>query len=164
MTPAPSVAALAATLVLGGAALAGCGSGDEPGSTSAGGISVIDAWIRPTPPITNVGAFYFRLENGSDHPDQIVGASSPRCAEIDIHRTTEVDGVLAMVAAEPADLLVAPGAELVFAPSGLHLMCLGLTEPVVEGDEVPFTLELDRAGSLTVEAQTSGVNQRSLSG
>jgi periplasmic copper chaperone A len=82
----------------------------------------------------------------------VVAASSPRCAEIEIHGTDLVGGVASMDPAGDRDLEVPAGGELVFDPAGLHLMCLGLDEPVAEGDLVPLTVRFDGAGPLTVEA------------
>lgn len=39
--------------------------------------------------------------------------------------------------------MVVDGAELVMEPGGLHVMCPGLTEPLVEGDEVMLALQLE---------------------
>jgi copper(I)-binding protein len=140
--------ALAAGAVLVG--LAGCG-GDGP-AVDDGGVLLADAWIRPTPPVTNVGAFYLVVRNGTARPDRVVGASSPRCAEMEIHRTETVDGVSSMGPADRGDLDLEAGSELVFEPSGLHVMCLGLDRPVVEGDRIPLTIELEGAGSRAIEA------------
>lgn len=129
-----------------------CATG--PGATEPvdGVVSVVDPWIRPTPPITNVGAFYFTLANRSPDPDRLLGASSPRCAQTEIHRTDTVDGVASMRPADPEDLMVAPGEDLVFEPNGLHLMCLGLDRPVEADDQVPLTLEFEHHDPLTLAA------------
>ncbi len=152
-----AIAGFAVALGLaGGLTLAGCGeaTGAAPAGlpTSATGVRVAGAWIRPTPPITNVAAFYLRVENGGSDADRVVAASSPRCAEIEIHQTTTVDGVASMSLASDEQLSVEPGHDLVFEPNGLHVMCLGLDEPVVEGEAVPLTVQLEIAGSLTVDA------------
>jgi periplasmic copper chaperone A len=129
----------------------GCG-GAGSGATTVDGVTIGDVWIRPTPPVTNVGAFYLTVRNGAPQPDRVVAASSPRCAEIEIHRTDMVDGVAAMNPAEAADLEVPAGGELRFDPTGLHVMCLGLDEPVVAGDRIDLTVRLEIAGDVTVEA------------
>ncbi|MEM9560999.1 MAG: copper chaperone PCu(A)C [Actinomycetota bacterium] len=143
-----AVAGFATAVALGVAACGGAGA-----DTAAGDELVVsDAWIRPTPPITNVGAFYLTIRNGADVSDRLLAASSPRCAEIELHQTTTVDGVASMSLAGVEELTVAVGAELVFEPNGLHVMCLGLDEPVVEGEEVPLTVEFETSGSRTVQA------------
>jgi copper(I)-binding protein len=157
-----------ALIVVAGPSLVACSVGAVTGTDGvAGGPEAVaevpvdgvilrDAWIRPTPPVTNVGAFYLTVVNGADRADRVVGARSPRCAEVEIHRSSTVEGVATMDPATSADLEVAAGGTLVFEPSGLHVMCLGLTEPVVEGEHIPLTVELVGAGELTVEAVAEG--------
>lgn len=157
------VALLAAGLVAGAGLAGGCGqasAGDADGaeagrggSAEIGEVMLADAWIRPTPPISNVGAFYLRIENRGSTPDRVIGASAPRCAEIEIHRTEVADGVASMARAEPDHLEIAAGGELGFEPTGLHIMCLGLDQPVEEGARVTLTIEFERAGPVTVEAE-----------
>lgn len=151
----PGAAALVGLLV----GLAACGGQPAPagseassGSSTVGDVIVADAWIRPTPPVSNVGAFYLTIRNAGDAADAVIGATAPRCDEIEIHQTATVDDVSSMAPAEPAVLELPAGADLVFEPSGLHMMCLGLDEPVEVGEQLLVTIELDRAGPVTVEA------------
>jgi len=147
-----SIAVIA--LAVAGLTVFGCGSsGVDDGNGEAGSVVVVDPWIRPTPPISNVGAIYMRVRNEGDEPDTVLGVSAARCDVMEIHQTTVVNGVASMSEATTADLVLGPGQSLVFQPSGLlHVMCLGLDEPVVDGEIVTLTVELEQAGPLTVEA------------
>lgn len=134
-------------------ACGGSGGDDATGDEQAGSVVVVDPWVRPTPPISNVGAIYMRVRNEGDQPDAVVGVSSARCDVTEIHQTTVANGVASMREATPADLTLGPGQSLIFQPSGLlHVMCLGLDEPVVDGELLTLTVELEQAGPLTVEA------------
>lgn len=136
--------------------LAACGSSGVDGvggDGQAGSVVVVDPWVRPTPPISNVGAIYMRVRNEGDESDAVVGVSAARCDVMEIHQTTVVNGVASMSEATAADLVLGPGQSLVFQPAGLlHVMCLGLDEPVVDGELVTLTVELEQAGPLTVQA------------
>ena len=44
-----------------------------------------------------------------------------------------------------------PGDGTVLQPSHLHVMLMGLTEPLVEGQSFPLTLNFERAGSIEVK-------------
>ena len=83
----------------------------------------------------------------------MVAASSPRCDEVEIHQTTTVDGVASMARAHATQLAVESGGDLVFEPSGLHVMCLGLDAPIEDGQSVPLTVDFERGDSLTIEAR-----------
>ncbi len=52
--------------------------------------------------------------------------------------------------AEPAELAVPAGGTLVMEPGGLHVMCIGLRSPLVEGEEIPITFEFESAGTVEV--------------
>lgn len=142
----------ATVLAFGSAACGPAESASSSGEATAGPIVVDEVWIRPTPPVSNVGAFYLTITNRGDEADRVVGASAPRCDEIEIHRTETVDGVSSMARVIEAELEVAAGGGLAFEPSGLHVMCLGLDEPVLDGELLVLTVELERAGPVTVEA------------
>ncbi len=155
---------MAAVLAAGALTLAACGGSSSAGTgdssvdpsavvSASGEVEVGGAWIRPTPPISNIGAFYLTIRNDGASPDRLVGATAPRCAEIEIHQTeTDEDDVASMGEATADQLTIEAGRSLVFEPSGLHVMCLGLDEPVEAGQLVTLTVELERAGPVTVEA------------
>lgn len=124
--------------------VAACGGGDS--------LEVVDPWGRTSPMNAEAGAFYMTIENGTDVEDRIVSATSERCTMVELHNSSMNDeGVMSM---EPApELFVVPsGGELVLEPNGLHVMCMGLTAPLVEGETVTLELEMEQAGTVTVEA------------
>jgi copper(I)-binding protein len=47
-------------------------------------------------------------------------------------------------------LSIEPGRTVRFAPGGLHLMIIGLTGPLVQGDKVPVMLKFEKAGEISV--------------
>ncbi|MFV0260196.1 MAG: copper chaperone PCu(A)C [Acidimicrobiales bacterium] len=135
--------------------LTGCGSTDDPSApagAATGPLEVTDAWIRPTPPVGNLGAFYFTITNSGAETDRLVAVTSPRCEVVELHRTDVEAGTASMNPAGPDDLVVDPGASLRFEPLSLHAMCLGLTEPVVDGETIPITLEFEIADPVSVAA------------
>ena len=46
---------------------------------------------------------------------------------------------------------ITPGEPSVLQPGGLHVMLMGLTEPLVEGNSFPLTLNFERAGSVELQ-------------
>ena len=142
------VAALVVALMVATVATA-CGASSDPPSTARGPM-VDDGWARPTPPVGNVAAFYATIE-GPDGDDRLLAASSERCQEMEIHQTTVDGGSARMTAASGAELVVGPDSTLELAPNGLHLMCLGLDEPLVAGQVVAVELTFERAGTVPAE-------------
>lgn len=139
-------------------AAASC-SGDE--ATGDGvvvdGIAVVDAWVRPTPPGGDEAAIYVTIGNRTDDDSAVLGASSPRCLTIVPHATSIDDGIASMGEALDAQLALPSGGRVVMEPNGLHLMCLGLTEPLRAGGEFEITIDLDDRDPIDV---TVAVEQR----
>lgn len=87
------------------------------------------------------GAFGVLANNGTEDI-RVTGASSPAAASVELHETAAgPDGTFAM--AETADGFTVPaGGEFVLEPGANHLMLMGLSGPVLPGDEISFSLEL----------------------
>ncbi len=144
-----SRAPLAATVML-VPLLLSCGNGD-------GALAVNDPWARPTPDSAGVAAFYAVVDNASSEDDVLVSASSSRCVTALVHASVVSDGVMSMAEATRDQRSVDAGGELDLEPGGLHVMCLGMAGPLVEGEEIDLTLGFERAGAVSV---TVAVEQR----
>jgi copper(I)-binding protein len=109
-------------------------------------VRIEHAWIRWLP--TDVPqAGYATLDNVSDRPEILTGASSTAFGEIAVHRTVMRDGTLSMI---PADrIALAPHTALDFAAGGYHMMLMRPTQPLHPGDRVPITLHFASGASVT---------------
>jgi len=133
--------ALVACLALFGG---GCGGDDEPALLVDDGVAVVDAWVRPSPPTVDDAAFYISLELRDGADTALLGATSDRCLVIQPHATAIDDaGVASMGEALDEQLRVTADHDLEMEPNGTHLMCLGLTEALSEGEEIVVTIDLD---------------------
>lgn len=147
----PMAIVIALALLVSSACGSGSGSADSD-EGQVGQVAVLDAWTRATAPGAMSTAFYLDINNDAGVEDQLVGAESPRCEDIELHNSTMVDGVMSMSPAESDDLTVDAGDQLRLEPGGLHVMCMGLETPVVAGEQVELTLRFEQAGSIVVEA------------
>lgn len=146
MQPLTKYLVLSFLALLAGAAHAG-------GSASAGNIRVTDAWARATPPGVEVGAAYFVI-NIRGRDDRLLGVSSPIARRAELHISTVEDGLMKMQHLDAVE--VQRGEPTVFAPAGRHVMLLGLTQPLREGDTFPLTLRFEQSGPLEVPVQVRG--------
>jgi len=113
-----------------------------------GSITVEHPWARPA--ASGNGAVYFELVNGGTAPDRLVGISSPVAGAAEMHATSvDAQGVASMRPVQAVDLPA--GGEAYFAPAGLHVMLVGLSQPLKEGQRFPLTLTLEKAGAVVVE-------------
>jgi copper(I)-binding protein len=118
-----------------------------------GTIVVENPWARATPGAAKISAGYMTLINKGPLSDRLLGAASPLAEKVQFHKETEESGVSRMRQVQAVE--IQPGGKVVFKPGELHMMILGLKRPLREGDSLPLTLQLEKAGnidvSLTVE-------------
>ncbi len=113
-----------------------------------GDIHIMKPWSRPLPPVSANGAAYMTLVNKGKAPDKLVAVSTPMAMKAEVHTHTMEGGVMRMRRVDGVELV--PGQPAVFKPGGLHVMMMGLKEPLVEGKSYPLTLTFERAGTVEV--------------
>ncbi|WP_447957543.1 copper chaperone PCu(A)C [Vreelandella sp. EE7] len=87
------------------------------------------------------GAGYFDIANDGDTAITLIGAESDAFEKVEMHESTEHDGMAHMHAIE--DIEIAPSETFSFAPRGHHLMFMQRVDALQEGDEVEVTLEFE---------------------
>jgi copper(I)-binding protein len=80
----------------------------------------------------------------------LVGISSDSFVITYIHESKEVDGVVAMSMLHQIE--IPAGGTLMMKPGGLHVMLMGATGSVLNGDVIPLRLEFANGESLAVDA------------
>ncbi len=120
------------------------------GPAAAGSLRASDAWIRATPG-TEVAAVYLTLTNTGNAPVTVTGVRSPLAGAAMIHET-QLEGTSARMRPR-AEVTVAPGAVVRFAPGGLHVMLHMLQHPLRVGEEVPLELLLKDGSALALTAR-----------
>ncbi|WP_333608292.1 copper chaperone PCu(A)C [Arsukibacterium sp.] len=105
--------------------------------------------VRVPMPGRSVTAGYFTLVNNTTAAVELVKASSPAFARVELHQHIKQDDVMRMVEVEAISL--DPGATLVFQPGGLHLMLFEPQIALTVGDSVSVTLHF--ADNTTKELQ-----------
>jgi copper(I)-binding protein len=111
-------------------------------------------WARAVPFVmedqehpTNSAA-YLTIENRGRGEDCLIGAETEAATSVEIHETTLVGDVMRMRKLEALD--VPPEGSVELEPGGIHLMLLGLTRPLLEGEEIQLTLRFQISGEVTV--------------
>lgn len=132
-----------------GLLLALCFGGELQAQASAArAIAVEQPWARATPAGAKTGAVYLTLINNGTATDQLVGATTPLADKVQFHKETEENGVSRMREMPNVDL--APGAKITFKPGEMHMMMVGLKQPLKEGETFVLTLQFAKAGSIAV--------------
>ena len=114
-----------------------------------GDIHIMKPWSRPLPAVSANGAAYMTLMNKGNGPDKLLSISTPAARKAELHNHTMEGGMMKM--RPVGTLAITPGDAAVLQPGGLHVMLLGLTEPLVDGNAFPLTLHFEHAGSIEVK-------------
>ena len=124
-------------------------------AAEAGGISVTDAWVRPTIGEGRNTAAYMTVTNQGGEDDVLEGARSPKAKAVELHQTTTTDeGIMQMRPVE-GGLPIAAGKTLTLSSGGNHMMIMGLGEALAVGSELPLTLEFAKAGAVDIMVPVS---------
>lgn len=117
----------------------------------AEGITLRDAYVRVSGAMAKSGAAFMVIENAGAEADRLVAARSDVAEKVELHTHKQgADGVMQMVEVPEGFAIPATGAHEL-ARGGDHVMFLGLTRPLVQGDVVQVTLTFEKAGELAVE-------------
>jgi copper(I)-binding protein len=115
----------------------------------AADVVVTGAWARASPGNAANGAAYLTVTNPGGSVERLVAAASPVAARAELHEMVMDGGMMRM--REVPVIELAPGQSLTLAPGGLHVMLMGLAQPLEEGSMIALTLTFERAGALTLE-------------
>jgi periplasmic copper chaperone A len=123
---------------------------------TAAGIEIADGWARASAGQARAGAAYMSLRNTGDAEDRLTGAETPAASRTEIH-THIKDGTIMRMREVEGGIVLPPGKTVTLEPGGLHVMLIGLTQPLQEGETFPLTLKFEKAGDKTVEIAVRGV-------
>ena len=119
-----------------------------------GKLTIDHPFARATVGPARVSAAYVVIENAGE-ADTLVSASTDRAAKVELHTMEMADGVMRMREVE-GGIEVPAGDKAVLEPGGLHIMLMGLTQELVEGESFPMTLTFEKAGDIEVEVKIEG--------
>lgn len=97
------------------------------------------------------GAFG-EITNSSGTEVRIVGATSDAATELQLHETTEDAGGGMSMKQKEGGFTIPAGGTLTLEPGGNHIMFMGLTEPLLAGQQVRITLALSDGSTVDVDA------------
>ena len=107
-------------------------------SSFAAQLKITTPWVREAPPTARNLAGYVELSNQSDKTIVVNEAKSPLFAQVQLHVTTFVNGMMRMT--EIKELKIAPGETVTFEPGGRHFMLMKPKQAIKAGLDVPVEL------------------------
>lgn len=136
-----TVYAAAALLAVSSPALA-----DKAAATVTAG----DPYVRLVPAGMEQTGAYVLLKNSDKSDHALVKAASPAARVVELHTVIDEGGMKKMRQVPKMDIQA--GGETQLKPGGLHIMLIGLKEPLKEGAEVPITLIFEDASEIALKA------------
>ncbi len=110
-------------------------------------VKIEKAWARPTVPGQQGGGAFLSITSAST--DRLLSGSTPLAERFELHSMAMKGDVMEMRQVDAIELPAGKPVEL--KPGGLHVMFIGLKQPLALGSKVPVTLRFEKAGEVKVE-------------
>ena len=120
-------------------------------AADTGLIRLENAFTRSAP-AGGVGGFYVTIVN-TGATDRLIAVASPVAGKAELHESMAANGIMKM--RDVTSLSIPANGTVRLMPGGYHVMLLGLTQPLVEGQSIPVILTFEKAGRLEVSAPVS---------
>ncbi len=124
-------------------------------------IELVKAYAFDTTPGMANGAAYVVIKNTGPSEAKLMGVSSDISEFAQVHAHVE-DGDIRRMVALDLPMILQPGESLTMVPGGIHLMFLGLNEPLSVGDQIDLTLHFEgrHVRDLEVSVEVFGLEAR----
>ena len=114
-------------------------------------IEIEDAYARTASDTAQSGAAFMVIRNSGTSDDRLVAARADVAARVELHTHVQnTDGMMMMVEVEDG-FPVPAGDAATLRRGGNHVMLMGLTGPLKQGDSFPLTLVFETAGEITLD-------------
>jgi copper(I)-binding protein len=124
-------------------------------AVTVGDLRIMQPWARAGAGHGNNGAAFMTIANSGSQDDRLVAASTTVAKKTEVHETTMEDGVMKMRMVMGGLTIPASG-QVELKPMGLHVMMMGVTDKLVEGETLMLTLTFERAGSVELAVPIAG--------
>ncbi|MFG1465524.1 DUF1775 domain-containing protein [Xanthobacter sp. DSM 24535] len=126
------------------------------GIYKVGTLTIEQPWSRATPGGAKVAGGYVKITNTGTLPDKLVGGSFEQAGRFEVHEMAMNNGIMTMRPVS-GGLEIAPGASVMLAPGGFHMMFMDLKRPLKEGESIKGTLTFEKAGTVDVVFAVRGI-------
>ena len=116
---------------------------------ATGALQIQHAQARASIPGQFNSAAYFLVKNEGLQTHALVSVSSPAAKMVQIHRSFIENGMAKMQQIE--ELSVKPNEQQELKPGGLHVMLMGLVNPLLEGELLPLKLTFEDGSEMFME-------------
>lgn len=119
---------------------------------TAGDLQIVHPHIPQPAASAKAAGGFMAITNTGTESDRLIGVESDIAAKSEVHESrVDANGVGTMVHVQAIDL--PPGETVNLQHGGYHVMFMGLTAPLTEGEMHKATLIFERAGRVEIEFQ-----------
>ena len=111
-------------------------------------LRIEQPWAAETPPVARTGAVYLSIVNDGV-ADRLLHAKTEIAPYVELHTTTMDGGVMRMRKIEVLD--VPSSATVTLEPGHVHIMLIGLKQPLRADQSFPLMLEFEKTGMLEIQ-------------
>jgi len=123
----------------------------------AHGLHIDGAFARASAsPAIPTGAVYLTIRNHEDVATRLIGVETEASDRAELHTHMMHDGAMMMMEIE-GGVEIPAGGEAVFEPGEDHIMLMGLTAPLAEGETLMLTLIFEESDPIMVQVPILGV-------
>ena len=122
----------------------------------------IDApYVRLAPPQAQATGAFMQIRNTSDAERKLVKAESPVAKTVELHTHVNEGGMMKMRAVP--FIAIKAGGQTELKPGSYHVMLIGLTQPLKDGDPVAITLTFDDGSQQRISAPARPIHAEAAS-
>jgi hypothetical protein len=122
---------------------------------AADAVHTMEPSVRMVPPGQDQTGAYVTLHNADKRDHALVGAASPAARVTELHTVIDEGGMKKMRPVPKID--IPAGGQTKLQPGGLHIMLIGLKQPLAEGANVPITLTFEDGSSRQINAPVRAI-------
>lgn len=128
------------------------------------GIQIQDAYARSMGGMGASGAVFMSIQNATGADDRLVSVASDVAERVELHtHKQDANGVMQMIHV-PEGFPIASGETHELARGGDHVMLLGLTRDLNDGDSFSLTLTFETAGPVTLDVTVDNARKGPMAG
>jgi copper(I)-binding protein len=128
-----------------------------------GALEIRNPRVPATPKGAPVAGGYMTIINNGTESDRLIGGSLSIASRFELHRTTMDQGVMRMRPLT-GGIEIKPGESVELKPGSLHVMFVGVKEPLEKGRSVRGTLVFEKAGTIEIEYAVQALGRSPESG
>ena len=121
-----------------------------------GALEIDHPWSRAVPKGATVAAGYLTIKNTGTEPDRLVSGSTPVAGKFEFHEMSMDKGVMRMRPVT-GGVAIKPGETVELKPQSMHIMMMGLKQPIEKGKSFKGSLVFEKAGAVEIDFDVEGV-------